>query len=153
MDGLRNFASFSVSFSVPSLFTILPRFWVCKIVFWNFLISYAQSMQCLPFCLFLYFFLRVAGLILSLFHRLSLSLLLCPCPHRLSLFLFPCTFNFNVTQIPKYKSIQPNFSKLIHISYPDLRRKTNKKNLSIVVLSMSVSQILRAPLGYQYRFW
>ena len=57
----------------------------------------------------------------SLFHCLSLSLLLSPCPHCLSLFLFPCTFNFNVTQIPKYKSIQPNFSKLIHISYPDLR--------------------------------
>ena len=125
MDGLRNSASFSVSFSVPSLFTVLPRFWVCKIVFWNFLISYAQSMQCLPFCRFL----RVAGLILSLFHRLSLSLLLSPCPHRLSLFLFPCTFNFNVTQIPKYKSIQPNFSKLIHISYPDLRRRRRKKKI------------------------
>ena len=33
----------------------------------------AQLMQCLPFCLFLYFFLRVPGLILSLFHRLSFS--------------------------------------------------------------------------------
>ena len=36
--------------SMPSLFTILPRFWVCKIVFWNFLISS-------PFLLC--FFLRV----------------------------------------------------------------------------------------------
>ena len=134
MDGLRNSASFSVSFFVPSLFTVLPRFWVCKIVFWNFLISYAQSMQCLPFCRFLRFFLRVAGLILSLFHRLSLSMLLSPCPHHLYLFLFPCTFNFNVTQIPKYKSIQPNFSKLIHISYPDLRRR--KKKMPVVVLSL-----------------
>ena len=33
----------------------------------------AQSMQCLPFCLCLCFFLRVLGLIFSLFHRLSLS--------------------------------------------------------------------------------
>ena len=33
----------------------------------------AQSMQCLPFCLSLCFFLRVPGLILSLFHCLSLS--------------------------------------------------------------------------------
>ena len=33
----------------------------------------AQSMQCLPFCLFLCFFLRVPSLILSLFHCLSLS--------------------------------------------------------------------------------
>ena len=33
----------------------------------------AQSMQCLPFCLFLCFFLHVPGLILSLFHHLSLS--------------------------------------------------------------------------------
>ena len=33
----------------------------------------------------------------------------------------------NVTQIPKYKSIQPNFSKLIHISYADLRNNEKKK--------------------------
>ena len=33
-------------------------------------------------------------LILSLFHRLSLSLLLSLCPHRLSLFLFLCIFYF-----------------------------------------------------------
>ena len=33
----------------------------------------AQSMQCLPFCLFLCFFFRVPSLILSLFHHLSLS--------------------------------------------------------------------------------
>ena len=81
------------------------------------------------FCLFLCFFLLVPRLILSLFHRLSLSLFLSPCPHRLSLFLFPCTFNFNVTQIPKYKSIQPNFSKLIHISYPNLKKWEEKKNV------------------------
>ena len=56
----------------------------------------------------------------------------------------------NVTQIPKYKSIQPNFSKLIHILYPDLRKK--KKLTSGSSLSMSVSQILRAPLGYKCRF-
>ena len=36
--------------SMPSLFTVLPRFWVCKIVFWNLLISSP---------LFLCFFLRI----------------------------------------------------------------------------------------------
>ena len=43
--------------SMPSLFTVLPRFWVCKISFWNFFDFIA-----------------------------SLSLLLSPCPHCLSLF-------------------------------------------------------------------
>ena len=49
----------------------------------------AQSMRCLPFCLFLCFFLRVPGLILSLFHRLSLF-------HHLSI------------SDPKYQSVNQN---------------------------------------------
>ena len=76
---------------VPSLFTVLPRFWVCKIVFWNSLISYyAQSMQCLPF-LPLSLFLSPCPTPhpLSLFHRLSLSLFLSPCPHRWCSFTKP----------------------------------------------------------------
>ena len=39
----------------------------------------------------------------------------------------------------------------IKYPYPDLRKnekKKKKKNLPVVVLSMSVSQFLRAPLGY-----
>ena len=48
---------------VPSLFTVLPRFWVCKIISWNFLIS-------LP--LFLCFFLCI--LIASLYFYLGVCL-------------------------------------------------------------------------------
>ena len=43
------FFSLASPHSMPSLFTVLPRFWVCKIGFWNFLISSP---------LFLCFFLR-----------------------------------------------------------------------------------------------
>ena len=56
-------ASLPSPHSVPSLFTVLPRFWVCKIVSWNFLISSP---------LFLYFFLRV--LIASLCFYLGVRL-------------------------------------------------------------------------------
>ena len=43
---------------------------------------------------------------------------------------------------------------LNHISYPypDLRKNEKKKNLPMVVLSMSVSLFLCAPLGYRCRF-
>ena len=54
MDGLRNSASLSVSFSVPSLFTVLPRFWVCKIMFWNFLIP--SHLHITIFFFFFFFF-------------------------------------------------------------------------------------------------
>ena len=56
-------ASLPSPHSVPSLFTVLPRFWVCKIVSWNFLISSP---------LFLCFFLRV--LIASLCFYLGVRL-------------------------------------------------------------------------------
>ena len=59
-------ASLPSPHSVPSLFTVLPRFWVCKIVSWNFLISSP---------LFLCFFLRViiASLCFYLGVRLGLE--------------------------------------------------------------------------------
>ena len=37
--GGGKFSSLPSPHSVRSLFTVLPRFWVCKIVFWSFLIS------------------------------------------------------------------------------------------------------------------
>ena len=54
---------------------------------------------------------------------------------------------------PKKKK-KPQNPALTFISYPypDLRKNDKKKNLPAVVLSISVSQFLRAPLGYWHWF-
>ena len=54
----------------------------------------------------------------------------------------------------KKKKKKPQIPTCTFISYPypDLRKNDKKKNLMVVVLSMSISQFLWAPLGYQCRF-
>ena len=53
---------------------------------------------------------------------------------------------------PKKKKTPNSYMHLISYPYPDLRKNDKKKNLMVVVLSMSISQFLWAPLGYQCRF-
>ena len=52
----------------------------------------------------------------------------------------------------KKKKPQIPACTFISYPYPDLRKNDKKKNLSAVVLSISVSQFLRAPLGYWHWF-
>ena len=52
----------------------------------------------------------------------------------------------------KKKKTQIPACTFISYPYPDLTKNDKKKNLPAVVLSISVSQFLRAPLGYQCRF-
>ena len=52
----------------------------------------------------------------------------------------------------KKKKPQIPACTFISYPYPDLRKNDKKKNLLVVVLSMSVSQFLHAPLGYKCRF-
>ena len=52
----------------------------------------------------------------------------------------------------KKKKTQIPACTLISYPYLDLRKNDKKKNLTLVVLSMSISQLLRAPLDYQCRF-